>query len=76
MYVWSEEENCKEEEFLKGSRGRREGTVGEGREDEEEEARKNSESKKAIGIVFWNIAGLKRKDRDFWDYLEKFDVIG
>jgi len=31
---------------------------------------------KAIGIVFWNMVGLKRKDRDFWNYLEKFDVIG
>jgi len=27
-----------------------------------------------IEIVIWNI-GLK-KDRDFWDYLETFDVIG
>jgi len=32
--------------------------------------------KKAIGLVFWNVAGVKSKDRDFWDYLEKFDVIG
>jgi len=29
---------------------------------EEGGAKKNSESKKTIGIVFWNIAGLKRKD--------------
>jgi len=62
---------------LKDNQGRRvmepveEGTAGEGRE----EVRKNSESKKTIEIVFWNIAGLKRKYRAFWDYLEKFNVI-
>jgi len=39
------------------------------------EARRSGESKKTIEIVFWNIAELKRKDRDFWDYLERFDVI-
>jgi len=40
------------------------GTVGEGvGEEEERKAKKNSESKKAIRIVFWNIAELKRKDR-------------
>jgi len=31
---------------------------------------------KAIELVFWNVAGIKSKDRNFWDYLEKFDVIG
>jgi len=49
----------------------------EGKEEEEKgEARKNNEYKKAIRIVFWNITRVKRKDRDFWDYLGKFDVIG
>jgi len=37
--------------------------------------RKISKAKKAIGIVFWNVAEVKRKDWDFWYYLEKFDVI-
>jgi len=32
--------------------------------------------KKAIELIFWNVAKVKSKDRDFWDYLEKFDVIG
>jgi len=56
--------------------GVKEGTEGEGKEEGEEgEARKNSGYKKAIRIVFWNVAGVKSKDRNFWDYLEKFDVI-
>jgi len=60
---------------LKDSRGRKI-TEGEGRkEGEERETRKNS-MYKAIGLVFWNVAGIQNKDRDFWDYLEKFDVIG
>ncbi|XP_071577333.1 uncharacterized protein [Temnothorax nylanderi] len=25
--------------------------------------------------MFWNVAGLSRKDRDFWDYLKKFDIV-
>lgn len=29
-----------------------------------------------IKMVLWNIAGLKKKERKFWKYLERFDVIG
>lgn len=25
--------------------------------------------------MFWNVAGLKKKDRDFWRGLEAWDVI-
>jgi len=27
-------------------------------------------------MVFWNIADLKKKEKEFWTYLERFDVIG
>lgn len=27
-------------------------------------------------ILFWNVAGLKKKDREFWNYIERFDVVG
>ncbi|XP_077270175.1 uncharacterized protein LOC143901623 [Temnothorax americanus] len=27
-------------------------------------------------MIFWNVAGLKKKDRDFWEYIEEFDIIG
>jgi len=37
--------------------------------------RRNGETKKSLGIVFRNIAGSKRKDRDFWDFLERIDII-
>jgi len=52
--------SIREEEFLKGSRGdggcRK--SNGEGKKErQEEETRKNGESKNTIGIVFWNIAG-------------------
>lgn len=29
-----------------------------------------------VKIVFWNVAGLRRKDREFWNFIESFDVIG
>lgn len=25
--------------------------------------------------MFWNVAEISRKDRDFWDYDEKFDIV-
>lgn len=31
--------------------------------------------KKNIKIIFWNIAGLLRKDKDFWNYLKEYDII-
>lgn len=37
---------------------------------------KINKSKKVGKFVFWNIAGLDRKDREFWDYIESFDFIG
>jgi len=42
------------------------------------ERRRNEgeEVNEEIRIVFWNIAGLKKKERKFWDYVEKFDIIG
>ncbi|XP_024884581.1 trichohyalin-like [Temnothorax curvispinosus] len=27
-------------------------------------------------MIFWNVAGLKKKDREFWEYIEGFDIIG
>jgi len=26
-------------------------------------------------MIFWNVAGLKKKDRDFWKYIKEFDFI-
>ncbi|TGZ46495.1 Uncharacterized protein DBV15_11693 [Temnothorax longispinosus] len=33
------------------------------------------EGKRKISIMFWNVTGLSRKDRDFWDYVKKFDIV-
>lgn len=27
-------------------------------------------------FVFWNVAGIGKKDRDFWNYIKGFDFIG
>jgi exonuclease III len=29
-----------------------------------------------IRIVFWNVAGIKNKENEFWKYLGEFDVVG
>jgi len=31
--------------------------------------------KGGIGIAFWNVAGLRSKDRDFWESLKGWDII-
>ena len=27
-------------------------------------------------MVFWNVAGLGKKNADFWSFLRQYDVIG
>ena len=27
-------------------------------------------------MVFWNVAGIKKKDKEFWEYIETFDIVG
>lgn len=38
--------------------------------------KKGSTRKDKVKIIFWNIAGMKKKGKEFWDYIERFDVIG
>ncbi|KAJ3641742.1 hypothetical protein Zmor_028221 [Zophobas morio] len=38
--------------------------------------KKNGEDKRGLKFLFWNIAGLKKKDNLFWDYVKKFDFVG
>ncbi|CAD6222085.1 GSCOCG00011712001-RA-CDS, partial [Cotesia congregata] len=28
-----------------------------------------------IRLIFWNVAGIRNKDKEFWEFLERFDVI-
>ncbi|CAG5090539.1 Protein of unknown function [Cotesia congregata] len=35
-----------------------------------------SEKRGGVRVLFWNVAGLRSKDKEFWDYVCKFDVIG
>ena len=27
-------------------------------------------------MIFWNVAGLGRQDRDFWEFVKEYDYIG
>lgn len=56
-----------EEEGENGKRGR-----GRGEEREGEEKRRG-EGRYRVG--FWNVAGLKNKDRDFWEGLKGWDIM-
>ena len=46
----------------------------EAKERRENRARKEENSKRER-LLFWNVAGLERKERDFWKYVEKFDFV-
>lgn len=32
--------------------------------------------KRGIRMIVWNVAGIKNKDEEFWEYLNNFDIIG
>ena len=27
-------------------------------------------------MLFWNVRGLGKKEKDFWEFTEKFDYVG
>jgi hypothetical protein len=37
---------------------------------------RNKGESEQIRIVFWNVAGIKNKEDEFWKYLGEFDVVG
>lgn len=38
--------------------------------------REGGKKKEGVKVIFWNVAGIKNKDEDFWEFLEGYDVIG
>lgn len=57
----------------RGEGGR--GQVEEGRSGEEEGEGEGEEEEKGWKIGFWNVAGLRNKDEDFWAGLRNWEVI-
>lgn len=55
------------------------GQEGEKKEEREEKRKKrgkrNEKEKEGWGIAFWNVAGLERKEKDFFKGLEEWEVI-
>lgn len=39
------------------------------------EGRNDNAERKRIKALFWNVAELEKKDKETWEYLEKFDII-
>ncbi|KAJ3646967.1 hypothetical protein Zmor_024522 [Zophobas morio] len=78
MYTWNENKGKLEDKFLKSSHRTNKDfrfknvdfvhNRGMGK--------KNGEDKRGLKLLFWNIAGLKKKDNLFWDYVKNFDFVG
>ena len=51
------------------------GTPQEAKEKRKTRAKKKENSKRGR-LLFWNVAGLESKERNFWKYVEKFDFVG
>lgn len=47
-----------------------------GKERGKEGMKKKKEKGEAIKIGFWNMAGVKGKDEEFWEEIKRWDVIG
>jgi hypothetical protein len=54
----------------KSARKRRQGRKG------KTNMERNKGENEQIRIVFWNVAGIKNKEDEFWKYLGEFDVVG
>ncbi len=54
------------EESADGSEGRETEKLGEERQLRKTEART---------LLAWNVAGVKNKDKEFWDYVKQFDLV-
>lgn len=61
----------REDRIRKGGKGRRKIEGGEGQRREQGEDREVEATK----IAFWNVAGIERKDRDFWRGIKEWDVV-
>ena len=41
----------------------------------EKKAKRQTNGIDKVNIVFWNVAGLTRKDKDFSEYIQDFDYV-
>lgn len=54
-------------ERVRGRRGKR--------EKRESKMKENAKGKKVGKIIFWNVAGIKNKGKEFWEKVQMFEVI-
>lgn len=43
---------------------------------EKKRGNKKGDVKREMKVIFWNVAGLRNKDKGFWDFVREFDVVG
>jgi hypothetical protein len=29
-----------------------------------------------VRVLYWNVAGLRKKEQEFWDYVRQFEIVG
>ena len=46
------------------------------REQDKEEERKIQLTNSGLKLCVWNVAGVVNKDKEFWEYISDFDVVG
>lgn len=39
------------------------------------EGKKRGEEKETLKVIFWNVAGIKNKDEEFWQFIRSFEVV-
>lgn len=68
--VYCEKENKSAKDNIKGKKNKKNLTV-DLREEKDNKKKRNNEKK----IIFWNVAGLGNKDREFWEVIQNFDLV-
>jgi hypothetical protein len=52
------------------------GKEAQNREDMMERAQTKKITKTAkVKVLYWNIAGLRKKEEEFWDYVREFEIV-
>jgi hypothetical protein len=42
---------------------------------ERAQTKKITKTAKVQKVLYWNIAGLRKKEEEFWDYVREFEIV-
>lgn len=58
----------------RGRKGRERGE--DGVQERERDGKNRYKGKQRMRGIFWNVAGVRKKEEDFWEFLREFEVVG